>query len=601
MVATDKNKNKNSAATTPPACWQQQRDRPMGAAAAGECELDLVEHQAEVLQARLDEAAASSVELLHIFARVRAFLVKRRCVCYGGTAINNLLPAAEQFYGATDVPDYDAYSATAIQDAKDMVDELRAAGVSSVEAKSGVHVGTYKVFANFVAVLDLTEMPRDLFDCLQTTAIPDARDGLLYAHPMYLRVGVHVELSRPMGDVSRWSKVAQRLALLDKAYPLTDERENLRLDAALHAAQARYPLPLQQQQQPPLTAYAPPPLAIETTAAAVAALVSLGGAFAGELANRVYSAFDKQQSGGAPATYEPRHTPFADVLVPDLVAAAGKMAAVLGAAAPAAERATKSAMNKKETDAASEAASEAAASDRARVIVASTAGTQLLLFPPVLDLVPWRLEIVAADGQRLIAVYETNACYAYNEVSSSRALAAAGLLQRHQKQPPKKLLRLANMDSAVTLLCIMAFVPRCQRPDALHTARALLALFARHRADQHRPWARFQLPCLGEQHGLVEMRQAKIEALQEFKRRGVKSGAEYDRWFLKYAPADKSSSSSSSKKKPMATRKKMLVVRKSHQHHQHHHHRGSGSKRRRVSASTRRRDGGMQSFFAKLF
>jgi hypothetical protein len=61
---------------------------------------------------------------------------------------------------------------------------------------------------------------------------------------MYLRVGVHVELSRPMGDVSRWAKVAQRLALLDKAYPLTDERENLRLDAALHAAQARYPLPL---------------------------------------------------------------------------------------------------------------------------------------------------------------------------------------------------------------------------------------------------------------------------------------------------------------------------------------------------------------------
>jgi ribose-phosphate pyrophosphokinase len=53
----------------------------------------------------------------------------------------------------------------------DALAELHAAGVRDVEARSGVHVGTYKVFANFVGVLDVTEMPADLMDSV--FKIPD--------------------------------------------------------------------------------------------------------------------------------------------------------------------------------------------------------------------------------------------------------------------------------------------------------------------------------------------------------------------------------------------------------------------------------------------
>ena len=44
---------------------------------------------------------------------VEAFLKSHRVMCYGGTAINNLLKPKHQFYDfSREVPDYDFYSAT---------------------------------------------------------------------------------------------------------------------------------------------------------------------------------------------------------------------------------------------------------------------------------------------------------------------------------------------------------------------------------------------------------------------------------------------------------------------------------------------------------
>lgn len=248
--------------------------------------------------------------------------------------------------------------------------------------------------------------------------------------------------------------------------------------------------------------------------------------------------------------------------------------------------------------------------------VAAVDGVRLLLFPPVLDIVPWRLEVMTNDGRRLVAVHETNACYAYSETSATRALASAFGNKSRQYcgggsskkggggATGGKMLRLANLDTAVTLLCIIAFVPRCHRPDALNLARALLSVFARHRADQHRPWARFQLPCLGQQHGLVEMRQEKVDALDMFKQLGVRAGEAYDRWFLKYAPGEDSSSGAPGKKKKSkherfaaaaaATTTTRRTTRRTKSRHRRS--RPTTSKSRRRAAT-----GGLQSFLAKVF
>lgn len=93
---------------------------------------------------------------------------------------------------------------------------------TEVEAKSGQHHGTYKVFVNFMPIADITFIPKELFVNLKKTAIKI--DGLYYAPPNYLRMSMFLELSRPNGDVSRWEKVFKRLTLLNKHYPLYNKR-----------------------------------------------------------------------------------------------------------------------------------------------------------------------------------------------------------------------------------------------------------------------------------------------------------------------------------------------------------------------------------------
>jgi hypothetical protein len=174
----------------------------------------VAEKQAEMLAARDADAPAIKVST----TIVEAFLKSHRVLCYGGTAINNLLPEGEQFYGPTETPDYDFFSETPQEHGVIISDQLAAKGIESVEMKPGVHLGTYKVFADYHGVADLTFLAPKLFDQLWKEKI--TRHGIHYVHPNFLRMSMYLELSRPEGDVSRWEKVYTRLMLLNKHYPI---------------------------------------------------------------------------------------------------------------------------------------------------------------------------------------------------------------------------------------------------------------------------------------------------------------------------------------------------------------------------------------------
>ena len=135
------------------------------------------------------------------------------------------MPQQDQFYNKDiEIPDYDFFSPSALEDAKELADIYANAGYTDVEAKSGVHHGTFKVFVNFIPVADITSLPRKLFKAVQKDAIKVS--GILYAPPDYLRMAMYLELSRPKGDVSRWEKVLKRLTLLNKNYPMRNPRCN---------------------------------------------------------------------------------------------------------------------------------------------------------------------------------------------------------------------------------------------------------------------------------------------------------------------------------------------------------------------------------------
>jgi hypothetical protein len=141
-------------------------------------------------------------------------------ICYGGTAINNILPSEDQFYNKEiEIPDYDFFTHNALADAKELADIYYKQGFEDVEAKSGQHHGTYKVFVNYIPVADITQLQKPIFNALKKDAI--RVNGILYAPPNFLRMSMYLELSRPAGDISRWEKVLKRLTLLNKNYPLT--------------------------------------------------------------------------------------------------------------------------------------------------------------------------------------------------------------------------------------------------------------------------------------------------------------------------------------------------------------------------------------------
>jgi hypothetical protein len=184
-----------------------------------DCELAILRTAVDNAEEKQGRQVANSPEIKRIIGILENFLRKKHLVCYGGTSTNSLLPKQDQFYNKdVEIPDYDFYSPNALNDAKELVDIYIDNGFQEVEAKSGQHHGTYKVFVSFIPVADITQIPKELFNAIKKEAVKIA--GILHSPPNLLRMGMYLELSRPAGDVSRWEKVLKRLTLLNNHYPL---------------------------------------------------------------------------------------------------------------------------------------------------------------------------------------------------------------------------------------------------------------------------------------------------------------------------------------------------------------------------------------------
>jgi len=194
-----------------------------------DCEMAILRHAVDVMEKRKGREVVANPTIEKIVEIVEDFLVKKKLVCYGGTAINNILPKHAQFYDLEiELPDYDFFSMNALDDAKELADIYYRAGYEDVEAKAGMHFGTFKVYVNFISVADITQIHPTLFKTLKQDAITIG--GIKYAPPNYLRMAMFLELSRPMGDVSRWEKVLKRINLLNKYYPLKTETQCRMID-----------------------------------------------------------------------------------------------------------------------------------------------------------------------------------------------------------------------------------------------------------------------------------------------------------------------------------------------------------------------------------
>jgi hypothetical protein len=186
-----------------------------------DCELAILRMAVDNAEEKIGKRIVSSEEIKQIIQIVENFIKVKSLICYGGTAINNILPAEDQFYNKeAEIPDYDFYSTDALHDAKELANIYYKKGFTDVEAKSGQHHGTFKVYVNYMPIADITDLPKGIYNSLKKDAIRVS--GILYTPPNYLRMAMYLELSRPAGDTSRWEKVMKRLTVLNKHYPITD-------------------------------------------------------------------------------------------------------------------------------------------------------------------------------------------------------------------------------------------------------------------------------------------------------------------------------------------------------------------------------------------
>ena len=186
-----------------------------------------IDREMKLLQETVDEAGKKySLKLTpktyKIIKTVEDFISKNELICYGGMAINNILPKKAQFYKPNEFPDFDFFSSDALNDAKKLADIYFKQGYGNVEAKSGFHLGTYKVYVNFFNIADVTQLDDVFYTNLKKKAIKKGK--LLYAPPDFLRMSMYLELSRPKGETSRWEKVLPRLQLLNRHYPMKTKR-----------------------------------------------------------------------------------------------------------------------------------------------------------------------------------------------------------------------------------------------------------------------------------------------------------------------------------------------------------------------------------------
>ena len=186
-----------------------------------DCELAILRMAVDKAEEKIAKRVVNSDDIRNIIKIVEDFIKQKNLICYGGTAINNILPTEDQFYNKElEVPDYDFFTVNALDDAKELADIYYKKGFTDVEAKAGQHHGTYKVFVNYIPVADITLLPKPIYNALKKDSIRVG--GILYTPPNYLRMSMYLELSRPAGDTSRWEKVMKRLALLNKHYPITN-------------------------------------------------------------------------------------------------------------------------------------------------------------------------------------------------------------------------------------------------------------------------------------------------------------------------------------------------------------------------------------------
>jgi hypothetical protein len=440
-----------------------------------EKELAILRSAVDNIEKKTGYSLLNNPSIKTIIDIVEQFLRDRKRICYGGTAINNILPLEDQFYDKkVELPDYDFYSPDPLKDAKDLADIYYSKGYEEVEAKAGMHAGTFKVFVNYIPVADITYLVDDIYKNIKKRAI--VVDNIYYTPANYLRMSMYLELSRPQGDVSRWEKVLKRLSLLNKHYPLKGKNcDNEEIQRLFEYGVKKSIHKSYNSDNGILSNLTHIESSIFTTTRD--SLVSQGCIFFGAYANRMIL----KQHPNIKRIPVPRIPDF-DVLSVE----PQNTARILK------ERLTDIGIKK----------------------------IKIVKRPGVGEIIAPHYE-VKVGSETLVFIYEPLACHSYNIIKS------AG-----------KNIRIATIDTMLSFYLSFAYVNRKYYKEnrILCMSEYLFDVQQKNRLSQKGLLRRFTIDCYGSQMTMEKMRAEKSDKYKELKNN--KNNKEFEWYFLRYIPSE---------------------------------------------------------------
>jgi hypothetical protein len=171
----------------------------------------------------------------HIMKIVGDFIKKKHLLIYGGFALNLLLPKKDKFYKDFTINDYDCFSKDAKNDALELADNLKKLKYEFIKVRKALHENTYKVYVNFIQIIDITQMNADIYDNLlkvhkdelNTSIYKNYKDNYSIVPFVFLISNLHYELARPISSYYRWDKVYNRLLLVVDKIHLPQIKNNI--------------------------------------------------------------------------------------------------------------------------------------------------------------------------------------------------------------------------------------------------------------------------------------------------------------------------------------------------------------------------------------
>jgi hypothetical protein len=469
-------------------------------------EIDLLRNAVDKIESRSGKKVAQSPEVKKIIGCVERFLREKKLVCYGGTAINSILPEKYRFYNNDiEVPDYDFYSPNALEDSKELAYIFFKMGYNEVEAKSGSHPGTFKVFVNFIPVADITHMDMALFSVLAAKSY--IKHGIRYAPTNFLRMAMYLELSRPEGDVSRWEKVLKRLTLLNKVYPMkliNCSRFEMEMQNRNNTNETRLPGSNSKSSSNSNSSYKRADKKIYDITQKV--LMNSSVVFIGGFADILYSKYLPKSD---------RH----------------KLA------------------KQPEFDVLSNNPEELAKLIKLTLKTNGFENITIEKMPPIGEIILDHYK-VAVDSNIVALIYKPTACHSYNTIKLNT-----------------QIIKVASIDTMLMFYLAFSYAKRYyyNRDRLLCLAGILFYIQNKNRLSQSGLLKRFGSSCYGKQETLESIRRDKANKYQELK--NDKSNPEYQKLFLRYVPFERAKTrvqkirrrKSQLKRKKMSVRNRLLT------------------------------------------